>query len=313
MDRTRAPSCATRAMSCPRSLSSVTPIRRPELAQRGPRVPPCAGGPVQGVPDQRQRPPGADLRRRRQRLRRRRPRGHLQRHQIQVDTQGVPELRPPPGRLRPGFQVGQEEQRGGQQHRHDQRRTGRQRGTDRGRHHHQQQQREQQPPAGEQHLPASSPARRLRPVNARSCRRLVFVDPAQGQLPGHPRPDRDRQARGRGRQRVLTRSPAPQQILECGRRRTGPAPPAAPAAAGPGAAPAGRSPRRTGRRGRSPRSPVHPGSVQHPGASTGSGCCPGRARNGATGCCADSFRIHRNAAPKMPTTTARATCPAGVP
>ena len=39
----------------------------------------------------------------------------------------------------------------------------------------------------------------------------------------------------------------------------------------------------------------------------------GLASTGATGCCADSLRIQRNAAAKMPTTTARATCPAGVP
>ena len=37
-----------------------------------------------------------------------------------------------------------------------------------------------------------------------------------------------------------------------------------------------------------------------------------RGHKAATGCCSESLRIQANAAPKMPTTTASATCPAGV-
>ena len=106
----RAPSWpATSAMSA-RSASSVMPVSaaRPASAVHGARADP-AGALQRGV-DALEGPPGADLGRGLQRLGRPGAGAALQRHQVEVAAQRVPEVVALLGRVDVGHQVGGEEQ-----------------------------------------------------------------------------------------------------------------------------------------------------------------------------------------------------------
>ena len=112
----------------------------------------------------------------------------------------MPELRPPLRGVGLGFQVGQEEQPGGQQHRDHECRTGRQKGPDCGGHNHQEHQCGEEAGGGEQHLPGDG----LFVAAAGQGEVLPQAgvgDAAAGQLPGHPYPHHRQQPNGARRAR----------------------------------------------------------------------------------------------------------------
>ena len=103
------------------SASSGIPVSSRQAGQRRPRRRPGPAGRVERAGDPAERPAVADLGGGLEGLGRAGARAALQRDQVEVAGQDLPELGPPLGRVDPGDQVGSEEQRQPAHDRHDDR------------------------------------------------------------------------------------------------------------------------------------------------------------------------------------------------